>query len=104
VRKVFPRSSASLSPVFQHNTPRAIFSKHPIDDYNLRIGSDLDNLLKQAAGNVVKSRTAKFEQKLKEAVMEKARGPLAEATASYGDFGAIAEELSARLQTGGKLL
>ncbi len=75
-----------------------------LDDYQLQLSSDLDNLLKQAAASAIKSQTAKFEQKLKEAVMEKTKGPLADATGSFADFGGISEELTARLQSAGNLL
>jgi len=75
-----------------------------LDDYKMALSSNLDSLLKQAAGKAIRSQTAKFEQQLKEAVMEKAKGPLADATGSFADFGGISEELTARLQAGGKLL
>jgi len=75
-----------------------------LDDYNLQLSSNLDTILKQAAGNAIKTQTARFEQQLKEGVMEKVKGPLADASGSYGDFGGIAQELGSRVQIGSSLL
>ncbi|MCK4839654.1 MAG: hypothetical protein KAS94_12705, partial [Desulfobulbaceae bacterium] len=75
-----------------------------IDDYDIQLSSDLDSILKQAVANTIKNQTARFEQDLKDGVMDRAKGPLAAATGSFSDFGTISKELTDRLQAGGKLL
>lgn len=66
------------------------------EDYKLRISSDLDRVLKDAAGAVVKEHTDKLEQKLKAAVYEKAGGPLKELKDSFSGMGGIGDRLSSK--------
>ncbi|OGW26557.1 MAG: hypothetical protein A2X56_01200 [Nitrospirae bacterium GWC2_57_13] len=66
------------------------------EDYKVRISSDLDRVLKDAAGAVVKEHTDKLEQKLKVAVFEKAGGPLKELKESFSGMGGIGDRLSSK--------
>jgi hypothetical protein len=75
-----------------------------IDNYEIKLSSNLDKILKQAVANTIKSQTARFEQDLQDGVMAKVKGPLAAASGSFSDFGGISKELTARLQAGGNLL
>ncbi len=76
----------------------------PVDDYSVGVSSDLDGVLKGAVSKTLTKQSAQFEQELKDAVMTKVKGPLAEATAGYGGLGSISDELAKRLQIGGSLL
>ena len=75
-----------------------------IDAYDIQLSSDLDKILKQAVANTIKNQTARFEQDLKDGVINQANGPLAAATGSFSDFDGISKELTARLQAGSNLL
>ncbi len=66
------------------------------DDYKVRISSDLDRVLKDAAGAVVKEHTDKLEQKLKAAVYDKVGGPLKELKDSFGGLGGIGDRLNSK--------
>ncbi|MBU0480742.1 MAG: TIGR03545 family protein [Proteobacteria bacterium] len=75
-----------------------------IDNYKMELSSDLDKILEKAVANTLKSQTAKFEQKLKDGVMEKVKGPLSQAGGGFADLDGISQELSARLQQIGNLI
>jgi hypothetical protein len=75
-----------------------------IDDYTIKISSDLDDILKKVVDKAIKKQTARFKQDLQDGVMTRTKGPLANASGSFTDFGGIAKELTARLQAGGNLL
>ncbi len=55
-----------------------------LEDYTMKISSDLDKVLKTAVTSVVKEQSAKLEQELKTAIQEKTGGQLKDLQASYG--------------------
>lgn len=73
-------------------------------NYQIKLSSDLDKILKQAMARTINDQTAKFEQKLKEGILAQVDGPLSAATSDFSALGNIAKELTDRLQTGGNLL
>lgn len=75
-----------------------------LDDYHIALRSDLDRILKQAAGNVVRDMSARLKKALSARISEKVEGPIKDVTASFGDFRAIGGELAQRLTRGNDLL
>lgn len=71
-----------------------------LQDYDVQIKSDIDRILKQAVGKIVRAESAKLQQKLKNAIFAKVNGPLMEAKSNLGSFGNIGEELNSRLGSG----
>ncbi len=71
-----------------------------VEDYQIKVKSDLDRVLQQAMGNLVQKETQKFETKLKTAVLEKTNGPLNDAKQNLGSLGSIEDELNKRLNLG----
>ena len=55
-----------------------------LENYTMKINSDLDNVLKNAVGSVVKEQSAQLEQKLKAAIQEKTGGQLKDLQNTYG--------------------
>lgn len=76
----------------------------PLDNYDVKIESDLDRLLKDAVGNAVKKEAAKLEKELKNAILAKVNGPLSQTKNSLSGFGNIGDELANRLKLGNGLL
>ena len=54
-----------------------------LEDYKLNLSSDLDGVLKNAVGSVVKEQSAKLEQQLKAAIQERTGGQLKELQTSF---------------------
>jgi uncharacterized protein (TIGR03545 family) len=75
-----------------------------VEDYRLRINSDLDKVLKNAVSRSIEQKTAEFKRDLQEKVMAQVKDPLAAAEGDFARFGNISEEISARLQTATDLL
>ncbi|MDT8335116.1 MAG: TIGR03545 family protein [Desulfurivibrionaceae bacterium] len=75
-----------------------------IDDYTMRISSDLDQVLKNAVSRTINKKTADFARDLKENITAKVGEPLAAAESAFTDFGNISEIIAARLQMGDNLL
>jgi uncharacterized protein (TIGR03545 family) len=73
-------------------------------DYTTRIESDLDALLRKAAGQLVAKATARLESQLQAAIAAKTEGPLKDANSQLGGLGDLAGEFSQRLNFGDKLL
>jgi uncharacterized protein (TIGR03545 family) len=73
-------------------------------DYTTRIESDLDALLRKAAGQLVAKATARLESELQAAIAAKTEGPLKDARSQLGGLGDLAGEFSQRLNFGDKLL
>lgn len=74
-----------------------------IDKYDVRLTSDLDQILKTAVGRQIQAQTDKFQKDLQAAVAEKLKGPLS----GVGDMGGLdgaARELAGRLNFGEELL
>ncbi|UCH22093.1 MAG: TIGR03545 family protein [Deltaproteobacteria bacterium] len=74
------------------------------ENYDVKINSDIDRVLKRAVGNIARKESAQFEQKLKTAIFAKVNGPLNDAKESLGGFGSIADELNGRLGSGKGLM
>lgn len=75
-----------------------------LDDYDLRLSSDLDRVLKDAIGKQVKEHTAHMEERLKAGISEKMKGPIGDLRKSLGEFYGIGDELASRLQSGSSLV
>jgi len=74
------------------------------DDYAVRLTSDLDQVLKSAAGRMVQQQAEKFEKELKAAVLAKAAGPLEGLKADQNALNAVGTQLADRLNMGSGLL
>jgi uncharacterized protein (TIGR03545 family) len=75
-----------------------------LENYDVKIKSDLDQVLKQSVGRLAQQESAKLEAKLKQAVYAKVNGPLKDSKRDLGGFGNIGEELDKRLGSGSDLL
>ena len=63
------------------------------DDYQMKLSSNLDDILQRSVGNMVKKESARFEKELKLALSEKVKGPLKELEADMEDFDKIEKKL-----------
>jgi uncharacterized protein (TIGR03545 family) len=68
-----------------------------VKDYNVRLSSDLDQVLKQALGRQMQAQVGKFESQLRAAIAEKVSKPLGDLKAGFGGLNGIGDELTARL-------
>jgi len=75
-----------------------------LQDYNVQIQSELDRVLKNAAGKMVKNLSASFEKKLRAAISDKVTEPLKSLRGSLGGLDAIGGELTNRLTKENTLL
>ncbi len=75
-----------------------------IDEYDIRLSSDLDQVIKAAAGGVLKKQAAVFEADLKKAIFAKVNGPLKDVEGQMGGLDMIGNELTSRLDLGNGLL
>jgi len=75
-----------------------------LSDYQVRVSTDLDQVLKNAAGRIIRQQAQKFERELKQAVMEKAGGPLGDLQSEKKGFDAVGSQLAERLNLGNDLL
>ena len=75
-----------------------------LEDYDIQLSSDLDRVLKEAAGKTVQKQAAQLESELKSAVFAKVDGPLGEVRDSLGGLDVIGDELTNRLNLGNGLL
>jgi len=69
----------------------------PADNYQVQISSNLDDILKDAAGKIIKDQVSQFENRLRAAISDKLSGPLQEAKGSLGGFEGIGKELESRI-------
>ncbi len=69
----------------------------PTDNYQTQISSNLDDILKNAVGSIIKDQVAQFENKLRAAISDKVSGPLQEAKGSLGGFEGLGEEVENRI-------
>ena len=76
----------------------------PLNDYTLRLSTDLDQTLKSAAGRMIQQQAEKFEKELKQGVLAKAGGPLDQLKADQNGFNSIGSQLTDRLNMGTSLL
>ena len=72
----------------------------PLDNYKLKITSDLDKVLKNAVGRQIKNLTNEFQDELRAGVLEKVRGPMADTADNMSALDNIAQEISSRLGLG----
>jgi uncharacterized protein (TIGR03545 family) len=71
-----------------------------LDQYEIHLTSDLDRVLKEAAGKLVQDYANRITKELEAAVMAKVGGPLSELKGSFSGLGGIGDELTARLTQG----
>lgn len=69
----------------------------PSDNYQAQISSNLDEILKNAVGSIIKDQVALFENKLRAAISDRVSGPLQEAKGSLGGFESLGGELESRI-------
>ena len=75
-----------------------------LKDYDIKLSSDLDRVLKNALSKLVKEQAALFGKELNARISEKVSGPLAGLKADQGGLAAISGELTSRLNLGDGLL
>jgi uncharacterized protein (TIGR03545 family) len=75
-----------------------------LEGYKIKIASDLDRILKSAAGQLIKTEAAKFQAALDEKISAKLQGPMQQARGSLAGLGGIEKELADRLNLGDNLL
>lgn len=78
--------------------------KGQLDDYRMKVGSSLDQILKNAVGNLVKKEAAKLTAQIEARVRQEVAGPLAQAKDQLNVLGPVGDELKKRLNIGGDLL
>ena len=71
-----------------------------LDQYEVHLTSDLDRVLKEAAGKLVQDYADRITKELEAAVMAKVGGPLSELKGSFSGLGGVGDELAARLAQG----
>jgi uncharacterized protein (TIGR03545 family) len=76
----------------------------PVDEYTFAVQSDLDTILKNAVGDLLRKETAKLTAALEKEVMARVSGPMAEADQQLKGFKPIGDELGKRLDLGSDLL
>ena len=69
-----------------------------LDDYTMKLSSDLDRVLKDSVSAQLKSQIAKLEQELRADISERVSGPIQQAKSSLGDFAPLGDELEKRIQ------
>jgi uncharacterized protein (TIGR03545 family) len=75
-----------------------------LDKYTATLDSDLDDVLKNAAGKAVGRQAAQLEEDLKKAIFAKVDGPMGQAKESLGGFSGIGGELAQRGKLGNSLI
>ncbi|MEA3222126.1 MAG: TIGR03545 family protein [Thermodesulfobacteriota bacterium] len=68
-----------------------------LDKYDMRVTSDLDEILKKAVRRLVQAQVAQFEKELKAAILERIGTPLKELDASLTELGTIDKEIDKRI-------
>ncbi len=69
-----------------------------ITQYDVRLSSDLDQVLKQALGKQMQEQAGKLESQLRAAIAGKVNQPLADLKSSFGGLTGVGDELNARLR------
>lgn len=103
VSKAFARAVSSALKNVRTFRLTADISGTP-DDYSLRIRSDLDKVLRDAAGGLVKQKAARLEKQLTAEIMGTAAGPLKELGVSYNDLSAVGGTLDSKNEALERLL
>ncbi len=94
--------ASSLSDVKRFNVKADISGT--LKDYDMRLSSDLDRLLKDAVGKQVNMQAARLEKELQARISEKVNGPLSDLEVDLGGLDAMGSELTSRLSLGDDLL
>ncbi len=68
-----------------------------VTHYDVRLSSDLDQVLKQALGKQMQEQVGKFESQLRAAITEKAAKPLSDLRSSFGGLAGVGDDLAARM-------
>lgn len=87
--------ASSLSDVKRFNVKADISGT--LKDYDMRLSSDLDRVLRNAVGKQVRTQAASLEKELKAKISEKVNGPLSELKADLGGLDDVGSELTSRL-------
>ena len=69
-----------------------------LDDYTMKLSSDLDRILKASVGAQLESQIAKLEQELRADISARLSGPIQQAKSSLGDLAPLGDELGKRLE------
>ncbi|MDA8126041.1 MAG: TIGR03545 family protein [Deltaproteobacteria bacterium] len=75
-----------------------------VENYDVKLTSDLDQVLQNAVGRQVKAQLDTFQKGLQAAIAEKVKGPLAGAGSELGGIEGVGRELAGRLNLGEGLL
>jgi uncharacterized protein (TIGR03545 family) len=75
----------------------------PLDNYKVKMTSDLDKILKNAVGRQIKNLTSEFQDKLRAGILNKIKGPMAGTSNSMSGLDSISQEISSRLDLGSGL-
>ncbi len=75
-----------------------------LDNYDVKLTSDLDGVLKNAAAGIIKKQSKHFEKELNGAIQAKVNGPIDRLQNGLLDLGSIDKELTQRLNIGNDLL
>jgi uncharacterized protein (TIGR03545 family) len=75
-----------------------------LENYDIRIKSDIDRVIQNAIGNVVQKQVKRFENNLKQAISEKTDKLLGGLETNMAGFGSIEKEIGNRLNLGDGLL
>jgi uncharacterized protein (TIGR03545 family) len=75
-----------------------------LDKYAVTLDSDLDDILKKAAGKAADRQAAQLEKDLKKGIFAKVEGPLSQAKESLGGLNGISGELAQRGKLGNSLM
>ncbi len=75
----------------------------PLDNYGISLTSDLDRVLKNAVGRQIKDLTNEFQDKLRAGIMDKVKGPMADASGGMSGLDSINREIESRLKLGNEV-
>jgi len=76
----------------------------PLDNYKVKMTSDLDKVLKNAVGRQIKTLTNEFQDKLRAGISDKVKDPMADTSGSMSGLDSITQEISSRLNLGNDVL
>ncbi|MBU0729055.1 MAG: TIGR03545 family protein [Proteobacteria bacterium] len=74
-----------------------------LDDYDIKLSSDLDESMKNVVSKAFTKQAKKFEDELRKAVVAKTSGAIGQSQNELGNFDAISKELTTRLNLGSTL-
>ncbi|MCP4682783.1 MAG: hypothetical protein GY864_10660, partial [Desulfobacterales bacterium] len=78
--------------------------KGPLDNYDVKLTSDLDNVIKKAISGLVRQLQADFQKRLNKEIAAKTNGPIKSLTHGLGGFDQIKKELKKRLNSGNNII